>query len=99
MYTCVLGSSPPLPISPPTTLLQDEKLLLLMNNTELLHPEFLTCLYELVKDCAISHLFSPEERSRVISAVRSDLTQAGLTFSRDSAWQFFIRSVHCQMCM
>lgn len=69
---------------------QGEKLVLLLNSTELLHESFLVCLYEFVKDCAISSLFSPEDQSQIVNAIRSDVTQAGLTFSEETAWQFFI---------
>ena len=77
------------------TFSQDDKLVLLLTSTELLHDTFLTCLYEFVKDSAISHLFSCEERSRIISAVRSDLTPAGLVFSTETAWRYFIELVMC----
>ena len=69
--------------------LQNEKLVLLLNSTELLHEEFLTCVYEFVKEGAISPLFSSEERSHITNTIRSDLTQAGLPFSYEAAWKFF----------
>ena len=80
--------SPSLPPSPPS--FKNEKLLLLLTSTELLHEEFLTCVYEFVKEGAISPLFSREERSHIVNAIRSDLTQTGLAFSHEIAWKFFI---------
>ena len=79
---------PHLPPSSPS--FKNEKLLLLLTNTELLHEEFLTCVYEFVKEGAISPLFSKEERSHIVNAIRSDLTRTGLEFSHETAWKFFI---------
>ena len=79
-------SSPP----PPSPSPQDEQLLLLVDSSELAEPSFLTPLYQLVKGCSVSPRFSPEQRARIINGVRPDLTRAGLPFSGEAAWDFFI---------
>ena len=70
---------------------KNEKLLLLLTDKEILNESFLSCVYEFVKGGAISALFSPEEVSRIVNAVRSDVTQAGLEFSKTVAWNFFLK--------
>lgn len=70
---------------------KNEKLLLLLTDKEILHESFMTCVYEFVKGGAISALFSNEEKSRIVNAVRSDVTHAGLEFNREVAWNFFLK--------
>lgn len=70
---------------------KNEKLVLLLTEKEILHESFLTSVYEFVKDCAISALFTKEERAKIISGVRGDLTQLGVVFSKDNAWNFFLK--------
>jgi len=70
---------------------KNEKMVLLLSEAELVHEEFLALVYQFVKGCAISFMFSKEEQSRVVTAVRSDLAQTGTPFSPEAAWNFFIR--------
>ena len=51
-------------------------------------------LEELINNCSITHLFTEEEKSHVINAIRSSVTHAGIDFCQDSAWVFFLRFVH-----
>ncbi len=90
---------------------KNEKIVILFTENEILHEDFLTYAHQFVRGGAISPLFSPEERSRIVTAVRSDLAQTGLTFTVETAWQFFLRythaynyafyavTVHVYMCM
>lgn len=41
----------------------------------------------------ISHLFMPDEQTTIANSVRSDVTAAGLTYSKDVAWNFFLSTV------
>lgn len=70
---------------------RNERLVLLLTDKQLLHEEFLTCVYEVVKGCGISTLFSKEEQGRIVNGVRGDLTHSGTVFSRESAWNFFLQ--------
>ena len=65
-------------------------MLLLVTSVEMLHESFLGLLYEAVCDCHITHLFPREERTRIINAVRSEVTRAGLVFNSTTAWDFFL---------
>ncbi|KAL5499629.1 hypothetical protein EMCRGX_G011081 [Ephydatia muelleri] len=73
--------------------LKNEKAVLFINTAELTDELFLVCVYEFVKDNGISAFFSDESQSKIISAIRSDLTQAGLQFDKDTAWSFFLGRV------
>lgn len=70
--------------------LKNEKILLLLTDQELVHESFLTNVYQFVKGCAISPLFSIEHQAKIVTAIRSDLTQAGLKYSKETAWNFFL---------
>ena len=70
---------------------KNEKMVILLTDKEILDKSFLICVYEFVKGGAISPIFSKEEQAKIVNAVRSDMTQAGVAFTRQSGWQFFIR--------
>ena len=74
-----------------TTGVCNERLLLLLTDKELQAPEFLTLLYAFIHGGNVALAFSAEERGRVLTAVRPALTQAGLGFSEQAAWGFFVR--------
>ena len=50
-------------------------------------------LTEFIVSGAISHLFSQEEMTTIINSIRTEVTQAGLTYTRDVAWEFFLKLV------
>ena len=76
-------------------LLQDEKLLVHICEEDIPDPfTFMVYLEELINNCSITHLFTEEEKSHVINAIRSSVTHAGIDFCQDSAWVFFLRFVH-----
>jgi hypothetical protein len=70
---------------------KNEKMVILLTDKEILDESFLTCVYEFIKGGAISPLFSKEEQAKIVNAVRSDMNQAGVAFTRQSGWQFFIK--------
>ena len=71
--------------------LQGEKVLFLLEEEEMVEENFLVYLSEFILVGHISHLFSLEESTTIINSVRTEVTQAGLTYTRDVAWQFFLR--------
>lgn len=73
--------------------IKNEKIAILFTENQILHEDFLTHIHQFVRGGAISPLFSPEERSRIVTAIRSDLAQSGLTFTVETAWKFFLRSI------
>ena len=72
-------------------LLQGEKVLLLLHEEELLEEDFIVFLQEFIMGGSISHLFTYEEQTTIINSIRTEVTQAGLTYTRDVAWNFFLR--------
>ena len=66
-------------------------MLLLLTSVEMLHSSFLGLLHEAVCEAHITHLFTAEERTHIVNAVRSDVTRAGLVFTVSTAWEFFLR--------
>ncbi len=78
---------------------KNEKTVLLFTEEELLHEGFLTFVYQFVKGGAISPMFSKEEESRIVTAVRSDLAQSGLAFTVETAWSFFLRYAHVYLIL
>uniref|UniRef100_K1PIP3 Dynein beta chain, flagellar outer arm n=1 Tax=Magallana gigas TaxID=29159 RepID=K1PIP3_MAGGI len=73
--------------------LQGEKILLLLHEEELLEEDFIVFLQEFIMGGSISHLFTYEEQTTIINSIRTEVTQAGLTYTRDVAWNFFLRTV------
>jgi len=53
----------------------------------------LTVIEEFVCYGAISHLFPRDEQTTIANSVRSEVTAAGLTYSKEVAWQFFLSTV------
>ncbi|XP_056010102.1 uncharacterized protein LOC125667097 [Ostrea edulis] len=70
-----------------------EKILLLLHEEELLEEDFIVFLQEFITGGSISHLFAYEEQTTIINSIRTEVTQAGLTYTRDVAWNFFLRTV------
>ena len=73
--------------------LKGEKVLFLLEEEEMKQEDFLVYLTEFVVFGTISHLFSPEEQTTIINSIRTEVTQAGLSYTRDVAWNFFLRLV------
>ncbi len=72
-------------------MLQGEKILFLMEEDELLDEDFLVYLTEFILNGSIGHLFSYEEMTSIINSNRTEVTQAGLTYTREVAWEFFLK--------
>ena len=70
---------------------QGEHLLLLLPESDIISEEFLIYVSEFLVSSSISHLFSEEEQTLIINAVRTEVTQAGLAYTRDVAWDFFLK--------
>ena len=69
----------------------NERVLLLLTDKDLAHESWLSSVYRMVKDCAISSLFSKEDRVMIVNGVRGDLAVEGQSYSENRAWEFFLR--------
>lgn len=65
--------------------------MLLLPESDLTDEDFLFHVSEFLVSSSISHLFTEEEQTSVINAVRTEVTQAGLAYTRDVAWDFFLK--------
>ncbi|KAJ1184768.1 hypothetical protein NDU88_001571 [Pleurodeles waltl] len=53
----------------------------------------LVYMRDFVVSGSVSHLFTSEQQATIANAMRSEVTSAGLTYSKESAWNFFLQSV------
>jgi len=65
-----------------------EKVFLLLKEVLLADRDYLVFLSEFIISGAISHLFSQEEQTTIINSIRTEVT-----YTRDVAWNFFLRTV------
>ncbi|EDV28903.1 uncharacterized protein TRIADDRAFT_19158, partial [Trichoplax adhaerens] len=70
-----------------------EKIMLLLMESELLSNDFLVYISEYLVSGSITHLFTIEQYTSIINAIRTEVTQAGLHYSPDVAWQFFLQKI------
>ncbi|KAL5253857.1 hypothetical protein ACHWQZ_G013584 [Mnemiopsis leidyi] len=70
-----------------------KKIMFLLQEHEAADPEFLVHVSEYVSSCSVAGLFSAEEQVNIGNSLRSDLTQAGISFNHEIAFQFFLKNV------
>eukprot|EP00116_Pleurobrachia_bachei_P005470 sb/3465732/ len=70
---------------------KSKKIVFLLQEHEVASAEFLVHVSEYVSSCSVAGLFSPEEQITIGNSLRSDLTQAGVSFNHDVAFQFFLK--------
>ncbi|CAF5127900.1 unnamed protein product, partial [Rotaria sp. Silwood1] len=71
--------------------IRNEKIILLIREEEFEHIELIIHVTNLLNTEEMSSLFSLEEETSVLNSVRTQVQQAGLSFSRAVAWDFFLR--------
>lgn len=69
-------------------------MLLLITEEEFQSNELIIHMTNLLNTEEMSSLFSLEEETSVLNSVRTQVQQAGLSFSKTVAWEFFLRYVH-----
>ncbi|KAG8587471.1 hypothetical protein GDO81_005673 [Engystomops pustulosus] len=72
--------------------LQGQKTILLLTEEQIDHTA-LVYLTEFVVFGSVSHLFTLEQQATLTNAMRSEVTNAGLTYSKENAWNLFLQSV------
>jgi dynein heavy chain len=71
-----------------------EKVLLYISDEDIQTPfRFLVYIEDLMNNCSITHLFTDEEKSHAINLVRGHVNQAGIEFSVEVAWKFFLGNI------
>ncbi len=58
---------------------------------EVLDDDFLVYVSEFLVSNSISHLFNEEEHTSITNAIRTEVTQAGLSYTKETAWNFFLK--------
>ena len=62
-----------------------------MSEEDLVDNDFIVFLSELISADSISHLFTQEQVTTIVNSIRTEVTQAGLGYTREVAWQFFLK--------
>jgi hypothetical protein len=71
--------------------LKGEKVILFLSEEELYQKEFLACVTEFLTSEEVMHLFSLEEETTILNSIRTQVVQAGLNYSKETAWEFFMK--------
>ena len=67
--------------------------MILITEEDFQHLDLIINITNLINTEDISSLFSLQEETTVINSVRTQVQQAGLTYSKAVAWDFFLRYV------
>ncbi|UJR11505.1 hypothetical protein I4U23_015686 [Adineta vaga] len=73
--------------------IRNEKIVILITEEDFQHLDLIINITNLINTEDISSLFSLQEETTVINSVRTQIQQAGLTYSKAIAWDFFLRNV------
>ena len=71
--------------------MKGEKIMLCLTEEELNHKEFLAYVTEFLASEEVMHLFTLEEETTILNSIRTQVVQAGLTYTKDTAWEFFVK--------
>ncbi|XP_018424228.1 PREDICTED: dynein beta chain, flagellar outer arm-like [Nanorana parkeri] len=72
--------------------LKGQRTMLLLTEEDI-DPTALVYIAEFVVFGSVSHLFTLEQQATIAHAMRSEVTNAGLTYSKESAWNLFLQTV------
>ena len=70
-------------------------MLIVLTEEEMMHREFLMYVTEFIVSEEIMHLFSIEEETNILNSIRTQVIQAGLNYSKETAWEFFMKYFFC----
>ncbi|XP_063809812.1 uncharacterized protein LOC135027842 isoform X3 [Pseudophryne corroboree] len=72
--------------------LKGQKSLLLLTEEDI-DPAALVYITEFVVFGSVSHMFTLEQQATIANAMRNEVTNSGLTYSKESAWNLFLQTV------
>ncbi|XP_043910785.1 dynein beta chain, flagellar outer arm-like [Protopterus annectens] len=72
--------------------LKGKKIIFVLTEDEI-DTAVLVHITDLVVSGSVSDLFSVEQQATITNAVRSEVTSTGLTYTKETAWQFFLQSI------
>jgi len=73
--------------------IKGEKVMLCLTEEELVHEEFLAYITEFMISEEVTHLFSIEEETTILNSIRTQVVQAGLVYTKETAWEVFIKNI------
>jgi hypothetical protein len=62
-----------------------------LSEDEMRENEFIAYLTEFLVGDEVTHLFTIEEETVILNSVRSQVIQAGFVYTKETAWEFFIK--------
>ena len=71
--------------------IKGEKVMLCLTEEEMVHKEFLAYITEFITSEEVMHLFTIEEETTILNSIRTQVVQAGFVYSKETAWEFFIK--------
>ena len=71
--------------------MKGEKVILFLSEEESYQKEFLACVTEFLTSEEVMHLFTLEEETTILNSIRTQVVQAGLNYSKETAWEFFMK--------
>jgi hypothetical protein len=68
-------------------------MMLCLTEEEMDYKEFLAYITEFTISEEVMHLFTIEEETTILNSIRTQVVQAGLVYSKETAWEFFIKNI------
>ena len=65
--------------------------MLCLTEEEMKNQEFLVYVTEFIISEEIMHLFTIEEETTILNSIRTQVIQAGLVYSKETAWELFVK--------
>ena len=64
---------------------------MLLEEEEVLDEDMFVYLAEFLLTGSISSLYTFEEQTTIVNSIRTEVTQAGLSYTREIAWNYFLK--------
>ena len=71
--------------------IKGEKVMICLTEEEMVHKEFLAYITEFLISEDVMHLFTIEEETTILNSIRTQVVQSGLIYTKETAWEFFIK--------
>lgn len=65
--------------------------MLLLMGEDMNNKDFLGYVTEFLVSEEIQHLFTIEEETTILNSIRTQVIQAGLNYTKETAWEFFVK--------
>ena len=65
--------------------------MLCLTEEEMPQKDFLAYITEFLTSEEVMHLFTIEEETTILNSIRTQVVQAGLVYTKETAWEFFVK--------